>query len=183
MHRKRALKICLEVQPSQSFILWYHLGNSGSKLQDPWLQYVMNKKIFKHSHFIISCWDEKMLVNISANTTRTRQNPSKRLKHMPTRKTWTPECLLQWNQRSKWSQEIVQILKEGELVCMVDDSVKRCENKIARAIQISKGGDSVVQSTRVKIAHGECNRPVVKLANLFDFQKGKPKQPEVMAHG
>ena len=82
-------------------------------------------------------------------------------------KRWTREYLPQWNQRSKWSKEHVRNLKEGELVWLVDDSVKRCEYKLGRIIAIFPGNDGVVRSARVKMAHGELNRPVVKLAPVF----------------
>ena len=82
-------------------------------------------------------------------------------------KRWTREYLPQWNQRSKWSKENVRNLKEGELVWLVDDSVKRCEYKFGRIIEIFTGNDGVVRSARVKMAHGELNRPVVKLAPVF----------------
>ena len=82
-------------------------------------------------------------------------------------KRWTREYLPQWNQRSKWSKEHVRNLKERELVWMVDDSVKRCENKMGRVIKIFKGDDGVVRSARVKMAHDEFNRPVVKLAPVL----------------
>ena len=82
-------------------------------------------------------------------------------------KRWTREYLPQWNQRSKWSKEHVRNLKEGELVWLVDDSVKRCEYKLGRIIEIFTGNDGVVRSARVKMAHGELNRPVVKLAPVF----------------
>ena len=39
-------------------------------------------------------------------------------------KRWTRKYLPQKNQRSKWSKEHVRNLKEGELVWLVDDSVK-----------------------------------------------------------
>ena len=58
-------------------------------------------------------------------------------------------------------------LKEGELVWLVDDSVKRCDYKLGRIIEIFTGNDGVVRSARVKMARGELNRPVVKLAPVF----------------
>ena len=81
-------------------------------------------------------------------------------------KRWTGEYLPQWNQRSKWSKEHVRNLKEGELVWLVDDSVKRCEYKLG-IIEIFTVNDGVVRSAIVKMAHGELNRPVVKLAPVF----------------
>ena len=50
---------------------------------------------------------------------------------------------------------------------MVDDSVKRCEYKMGRVNKVFKGDNGVVRSARVKMAHGEFNRPVVTLAPVF----------------
>ena len=80
---------------------------------------------------------------------------------------WTREYLPHLNQRSKWSKEHVRNLKEGELVWLVDDSVKRCEYRLGRISEIFTGNDGVVRSARVKMAHGELSRPVVKLAPVF----------------
>ena len=80
---------------------------------------------------------------------------------------WTGEYLPQWNQRSKWSKEILRNLKKGDLLWLVDDSVKRCEYKLGRLLKIYSGDNGVVRSARVKMAHGELNRPVVKLAQEF----------------
>ena len=82
-------------------------------------------------------------------------------------KSWTCEYLPHWNQRSKWSKEHARNLKEGELVWLVDDCVKGCEYKLGRIVEIITGNDGVVRSARVKMAHGELNRPVVKLAPVF----------------
>ena len=82
-------------------------------------------------------------------------------------KRWTREYLPPWNQSSKWSKEHVRNLKDGELVWIVDDSVKRCECKLGRIIEIFTGNVGVVRSARVKKAHGELNRPVVNLAPVF----------------
>ena len=82
-------------------------------------------------------------------------------------KRWTREYLPQWNQRSKWSKENVRNLKQGELVWLIDDAVKRCEYKLGRIVEVFTGSDGVVRSARVKMAHGELKRPVVKLAPVF----------------
>ena len=58
-------------------------------------------------------------------------------------------------------------LKEGELVWLVDYSLKRCEYKLGRIIEIYTGNDGVVRSAIVKMAHGELNQPAVKLAPVF----------------
>ena len=82
-------------------------------------------------------------------------------------KRWTREYLPQWNKRSKWSKEHVRNLKESELVWLVGDSLKRFEVKLRQIVEILTGIDAVVRSARVKMAHGELNQPVVKLAPLF----------------
>ena len=82
-------------------------------------------------------------------------------------KRWTREYLPQWNQRSKWSKETVRNLNQGELVWLIDDSVRRCDYKLGRIVEVFTGADGVVRSARVKMAHGELKRPVVKLAPVF----------------
>ena len=85
-------------------------------------------------------------------------------------RTWkrrTREYFPQWNHRPKWSKEHVGNLKEAELVWLVVDSLKRCEYKLGRIIEIFAGNVGVVRSARVKMAHGELNRPLVKLAPVF----------------
>ena len=57
--------------------------------------------------------------------------------------------------------------KEGELVWQVHDTVKRCEYKLGRIVEIFTGNDGFVRLARVKMAHGELNRPVVNLAPVF----------------
>ena len=52
-------------------------------------------------------------------------------------------------------------------VWLVDDSLKRCEYELGRIFEIFTGNDGVVRSAGVKMAHGEQNRPVVKLAPVF----------------
>ena len=82
-------------------------------------------------------------------------------------KRWTRKYVPQWNQRLKWSKEHVRNLREGELVWLIVDSVKQCDYKLGRIFEIFTGNDGVVRSARVKMAHGELNRPVVKLASRF----------------
>ena len=50
---------------------------------------------------------------------------------------------------------------------MVDESVKRCEYKMGKVIQMFKGDNGIVRSARVKLVHGEFNRPLVKLAPVI----------------
>ena len=61
----------------------------------------------------------------------------------------------------------VQKLKNSELVRLIDDSVKRCEYKPGWIPVIFTDNDLVVRSVRVKMAHGDLNQPVVKLAPVY----------------
>ena len=122
-------------------------------------------------HQIISCADKRMRELLSGNPVNAViawKNPWKRPKHMP---TWSEkdglECFPQWNQRSNWSEEHVRNLKEGELAWPVDVSVRRWKYKLGWINDIYTGHDGVVRSARVRMAHGELNRPVVKLAPVF----------------
>ena len=54
-----------------------------------------------------------------------------------------------------------------ELVWLIDVSVKLCEYQLGRFFEIFTGSDGVLRSPRVKLAHGELNRPVVKLVPVF----------------
>ena len=97
-------------------------------------------------------------------------------------KTWTRGYLPQCNQKLKWSIG-VRILKEGQLVWMIDDSLKRSKYKMGRVIQVFKGDDGVIQSARIKMAHGENNRSVLKLAHNFTmvFQRLKTEPATVVS--
>ena len=46
-------------------------------------------------------------------------------------------------------------------------TLKRCEYKLGRIVEVFTGSDGVVRSAGVKMAHGELKRPVVKLAPVF----------------
>ena len=50
---------------------------------------------------------------------------------------------------------------------MIDDSEKRFEIKIGQVIEMFKGDNGVVRSARVKMAHGEFNRLLVKFAPVL----------------
>ena len=45
--------------------------------------------------------------------------------------------------------------------------MKRCEYKLGSIVEVFTGSNGVVRSARVKMAHGELKRPVVKLAPVF----------------
>ena len=54
------------------------------------------------------------------------------------------EYLPQWNQRLMRSKELVRILKEGVLVWLEVDSLKRCEYKLGRIIEIFTCNETTV---------------------------------------
>ena len=45
--------------------------------------------------------------------------------------------------------------------------MERCDYKFGQIFEIFAGDDGVVRSASIKMAHGELNRPVVKLAPVF----------------
>ena len=45
---------------------------------------------------------------------------------------WAKEYLPKWNVRSKWATDDERVLKVGNLVRLIDESVRRNENKMAR---------------------------------------------------
>ena len=56
-------------------------------------------------------------------------------------KRWNCEYLPQCNQRSNWSKDHVRNLKDGKLVCLVDDSVKLGEYKLGGFFEIFTGNN------------------------------------------
>ena len=82
-------------------------------------------------------------------------------------KRWMKEYLPQWNSRSKWKSEEVRNIQVGELVWLVDESLKRCDYKMGRVKEVYQGSDGVVRSALVKFSTGDLKRPVVKLAPVF----------------
>ena len=79
-------------------------------------------------------------------------------------KSWTRCYLPKWNQRSMWFKHHVRTMKEGELVWLIDDFVKRCEQKQGRINQNFTGNDVVERSAIVNMAHGVSNRKRIILS-------------------
>ena len=80
---------------------------------------------------------------------------------------WAKEYLPEWNVRSNWATDDERVLKVGDLVWLIDESVRRHENKMARVIKVFPGADVVIRSAAMKTADGVLRRPAVKLAPLF----------------
>ena len=79
----------------------------------------------------------------------------------------TKECFPKLNVRSKWVTDDERVLKVGELVWLIEESVRRHENKMARLIEVFPGADAVIRSAAIKTADGVFRRPAVKLAPVF----------------
>ena len=80
---------------------------------------------------------------------------------------WAKEYLPKWNVRTKWANDDERVLKVGDLVWLIDESVKRHENKMARVIEVFPGADGVIRSALIKTSDGALQRPAVKLAPVF----------------
>ena len=80
---------------------------------------------------------------------------------------WAKEYLPKWNVRSKWATDHDCVLKVGDLVWLINESVRRYENKIARVTEVFSGADGVIRSALIKTADGVLRRPAVKLAPVF----------------
>ena len=80
---------------------------------------------------------------------------------------WTKEYLPKWNVRSKWATDDERVLKVGDLVWLIDDSVRRHENKMARVTEVFPGADGVIRSALIRTSDGVLRRPAVKLAPVF----------------
>ena len=80
---------------------------------------------------------------------------------------WAKEYLPKWNVRSKWATDDERVLKIGDLVWLIDESVRRNENKMARVTDVFPGADGVIRSASIETADGVLGRPAVKLAPVF----------------
>ena len=70
--------------------------------------------------------------------------------------------------RSKRATDDEHVLKVGDLVWLIDESVRRHENKMARVTEVFLGADGVIRSASIKTADGVLRRPAVKLAPVFN---------------
>ena len=88
-------------------------------------------------------------------------------------KRWAHDYLPKWNVRPKWGSNDGRALQVGDLVWVIDESVKRCKNQMARVLDVFPGSDGVVRSAKIQTSNGIFVRPAVKLAPLLDdcFQR------------
>lgn len=82
-------------------------------------------------------------------------------------KRWITEYLPKWNVRTKWASHDGRVLKEGDLVWLIDESVKRCDSKMARVVEVFPGSDGTIRSALIRTSNGTLKRPAVKLAPVF----------------
>ena len=66
--------------------------------------------------------------------------------------------------RSKCANDDELVLKVGCVMWLIDQSVRRNENKMARVTEVIPGADGIIQSALIKSADEVFWRPVVKLA-------------------
>ena len=77
------------------------------------------------------------------------------------------QYLPKWNVRSQWGSDNERVLKVGDLVWLIDESVRRQENEMARVTGVFPGADGVIRSAIIKTSDGVLRRPAVKLAPVF----------------
>ena len=81
---------------------------------------------------------------------------------------WAKEYLPKWNVQSKRAIDDERVLKKvGDLVWLIDESVRRHENKIARVTEVFPGADGVNRSAPINTADGVHRRPAVRLEPVF----------------
>ena len=83
-------------------------------------------------------------------------------------KRWAHDYLPKWNVRPKWGSNDGRALNIGDLVWVIDESVKRYKNQMARVLDVFPGSDGVVRSAKIQTSNGIFVRPAMKLAPLFD---------------
>ena len=74
------------------------------------------------------------------------------------------EYLPTLSDRQKWRSTSNEILKEGDLVWLIEDSNKRGYYNLGRVVETNDGSDGVIRSAIVRTNDGVYKRPVVKLA-------------------
>ena len=58
---------------------------------------------------------------------------------------WITEYRPEWNKRSSWATESERKLEIGELVWLVDESLKRSDYKMARVIETFPNSSGIVR--------------------------------------
>ena len=67
---------------------------------------------------------------------------------------WEKDYLPKRIVRPKWATNDESVLKVGDLVWLIDESVRRHENKMARVTEVFPGADGVIRSASIKTADG-----------------------------
>ena len=94
---------------------------------------------------------------------------------------WAKAYLPEWNMRSKWATEDEHVLEVGDLVRLIDESVRLHENNMARVIEVFPGADGVIRSAAIKTGEGVLRTPAVKLAPVFCECFRDEKRPAMLA--
>ena len=80
---------------------------------------------------------------------------------------WAETYNPKWNATSKWATDDERVLEVGDLVWLLDESVRQHENKMARVIEVFPGADGVIRSVPIGTGDEKLRRPAVKLAPVF----------------
>ena len=82
---------------------------------------------------------------------------------------WRSEYLPTLTTRPRgWRQKIPNF-REGELVLVQDDDVKRGLWPLARIVKVMPGKDGVVRVAEIRMKNGTYTRPISKLYHLEDY--------------
>ena len=77
------------------------------------------------------------------------------------------EYLPTLNNRQKWRSTANEMLKDGDLVWLIEDSDKRGYYNLGRVTETIDGSDGAIRSAIVQTNDGVYKRPVVKLAPVY----------------
>ena len=106
-----------------------------------------------HSARYIDCW----------NTYKVTQSYKQTIWNRWAKEYYLPKL----NVQPKWATDDERVLKVGDLVWLIDESVRRPENKMVQVTEVFPGADGVIQSESVNSSSSAFGRPAVKLAPVF----------------
>ena len=80
---------------------------------------------------------------------------------------WSKEYLANLQQRSKWTKDIEESIKVGDLVLLRDERTKPLQWPRARVTKLFLGNDDIARVAEVKTVDSTFTRPIVKLKKLL----------------
>ena len=64
-----------------------------------------------------------------------------------------------WNVQFKFASDDERVLKVGDLVWLIDESIRRHENRMARVTEVFPGTNSAIPSASIETANGVLRSP------------------------